>query len=97
MQFLQKCSTHGRTADKLCGLKKCGVVLCDYCFLQHVQTTGHTTALLLSPPALSFFCKVTGYTHYKMFEWADAVRRFGFFAVFTAEGGEARLQEGGCE
>jgi hypothetical protein len=87
MQFLQKCSLHDRPADKLCGLKNCGQVLCDYCFLEHSSSPGHATGLLLSPHALNFFTTFTGYTHYKMFEWADAVRRHGFFAVFAAEGG----------
>lgn len=95
MMFLQKCSLHGRTANKLCALPPCCQILCDYCFLEHAQHAGHSTAICLGTHSLNFFTTLTGYTHYKVFDWIDVIRKGGFFSLFTLEGGDNRLSEGG--
>jgi hypothetical protein len=93
--FLYKCALHNRTVSKLCGLPSCCQVLCDYCFLEHAQNTGHVISVCLGPQSLNFFTTLTGYTHYKVFDWMDVVRRGGFFSLFTVEGGDSRLREDG--
>ena len=91
------CSQHGRPANRLCGLKQCCLLMCEHCLPQHFAVAGHRTALLLSPQALNFFESFTGYTHYKMFDWLDRLRRHGFYSLFEAgetnEGGQAEAGE----
>lgn len=91
------CSQHGRPANRLCGLKQCCLLMCEHCLPQHFAVAGHRTALLLSPQALNFFESFTGYTHYKMFDWLDRLRRHGFYSLFEAgetnEGGQADAGE----
>ena len=78
------CSQHARPLDRLCGLGHCCLLLCELCLPEHSGLSGHRTALLLAPQTLTFFESFTGYTHYKMFDWLDCIRRHGFSALFEA-------------
>lgn len=87
--YFHSCSQHGKPLNRLCGLRQCCLLLCELCLPQHFAQTGHPTALLLASQTLNFFESFTGYTHYKMFDWLDCIRRQGFGSLFSAEEAEA--------
>lgn len=39
-------------------------------------------AVSLNRQSLTFFSTFTGYTHYKLFEWIDILRKEGFSSLF---------------
>jgi hypothetical protein len=82
MIYLHCCSLHGKARNKLCGCADCCQVFCDDCLPGHFNEFQHFTAICLNSQSLNLFETFTGYTHYKMFDWIDLIRKNGFFALF---------------
>lgn len=83
--YHHNCNQHSKPMNRLCGLKQCCLLMCEQCLPQHFSVAGHRTALLLNSQSLNFFECFTGYTHYKMFNWVDCIRKHGFYSLFEAE------------